>query len=155
MSDNPFRVSADEPSWQWACGDEVTDADKSVVDAGLHGFNLGAAPLDDVAPVACVLRAPDGHVVGGAVGRRWGICCELQQLWVQPELRRQGLGLALLRRFEALARDEGCRRFYLETFSFQAPAFYRRAGYRAALVIEGLGSGISKFTMMREESDAA
>jgi len=31
------------------------------------------------------------------------------------------------------SEDRGCRTFYLETFSFQAPGRYRRLGYEAKL----------------------
>jgi GNAT superfamily N-acetyltransferase len=59
-----------------------------------------------------------GRVVGGAVGRWWGECCELQQLWVEPSYRRRGIGTQLIQAFEARAREHGCSTFYLETFSF-------------------------------------
>ena len=37
-------------------------------------------------------RARGGRVVGGAVGRWWGQCCELQQLWVEVSYRYRGIG---------------------------------------------------------------
>jgi ribosomal protein S18 acetylase RimI-like enzyme len=83
------------------------------------------------------------------VGRRWGTCCELQQLWVQPALRRNGLGAALVRAFEAHARGHGCSRFYLETFSFQAPSLYRALGYEVAHELALYPHGIVKFLMVK------
>jgi hypothetical protein len=38
-----------------------------------------------------IAQNPDGTVVGGAIGRTWGECCELQQLWVSAELRSTGI----------------------------------------------------------------
>lgn len=122
------------------------------VDAGLGEFNASAAPLHEVRPLACFVRDAGGTVVGGAVGRTWGLCCELQQLWVAPQLRRKGIGARLVQAFEARARERGCRSFYLETFSFQAPAFYASLGYAVGLALQGFAPGISKFIMMRDES---
>ena len=55
-----------------------------------------------------------------------------------------------MRRFEALGRHRGCRTFYLETFSFQAPDFYRRHGYRVAAEVRAFPHGIVKFVMVHE-----
>ncbi len=104
-------------------------AETAIVDHGIGEFNDAAAPLHEVEPLSCFARDATGGVIGGAVGRRWGRCCELQQLWVAPEHRRRGVGAALVRAFEAHAQTHGCTDFFLETFSFQAPAFYRALGY--------------------------
>ncbi|MFO1324831.1 MAG: GNAT family N-acetyltransferase [Burkholderiales bacterium] len=129
--------------------DSAPPDEARVVDAGLAEANLAAAPLDKVKALSCFARDASGAVVGGAVGRTWGECCELQQLWVAPAHREQGVGARLVRRFEARARERGCRTFYLTTFSFQAPAFYKALGYSAAHEIRGFPSGIGKYLMTR------
>jgi ribosomal protein S18 acetylase RimI-like enzyme len=134
---------------QFSEHDEVPAEAGDVVDAGLDAFNREAAPLHEVQLLSCFARLPSGAVVGGAVGRTWGEACELQQLWVRADHRVHGLGAELLRRFEALATRRGCRVFYLETFNFQAPAFYRKCGYRVAAEIRAFPHGIAKFVMMR------
>src|SRR5215467_2297963 len=115
--------------------DDVPAAEARIVDAGLDGANHEAAPLREVQPLSCFARLANGEIVGGAIGRTWGQCCELQQVWVEPSRRRSGLGTRLIRAFEERARKRGCVVFYLETFSFQAPALYRSLGYDAALRI--------------------
>ena len=122
----------------------------ALVDAGLGAANEAAAPLHEVRRLACIARTADGTVVGGAVGRTWGECCELQQLWVEPAHRRRGLGAQLVRAFEGRAQQRGCRTFYLDTFSFQAPRLYRSLGYEVRLELRGFGHGIVKYTMVRE-----
>jgi GNAT superfamily N-acetyltransferase len=121
-----------------------------LIDAGLGAANEAAAPLTEVRRLACIARAADGAVVGGAIGRTWGTCCELQQLWVEPSHRRRGLGAQLVRAFEGRAQQRGCLTFYLETFSFQAPRLYRALGYEVRLELHGFGPGIVKYTMVRE-----
>jgi GNAT superfamily N-acetyltransferase len=122
----------------------------AAVDAGLGASNEAAAPLHQVQPLACFVHDTQGKPAGGAVGRTWGECAELQQLWVEPAWRRQGIGAELLRRFEARAAERGCRRVYLETFSFQAPALYRRLGYQTLASISGFAPGTTKFWMLHE-----
>jgi len=86
------------------------------------------------------------------VGRTWGSCCELQQLWVDPTQRRKGIGASLVQAFEAHALARGCSTCDLETFSFQAPSLYRSLGYEVALALEGFAPGIVKYTMVRRSA---
>ncbi|MFO1310758.1 MAG: GNAT family N-acetyltransferase [Burkholderiales bacterium] len=124
-------------------------ADAAIVDEGLEADNRESAPLDAVLHVTCLARDADGRVVGGAVGRTWGECAELMQLWVSPAHRQQGIGASLVRRFEDRAAARGCRTCYLTTFSFQAPALYRALGYAPASEIRGFPRGIVKYLMVR------
>ena len=129
--------------------DDPPRADALVVDAGLGASNDAAAPLHEVRTLGCFARSADGSVRGGAIGRTWGRCCELQQLWVEPAERRRGLGARLVRAFETRAAARGCDTFYLETFSFQAPRLYAALGYEVAHELQGFAPGISKFLMVR------
>jgi ribosomal protein S18 acetylase RimI-like enzyme len=129
--------------------DDVPAAEGALIDAGLGSSNEAAAPLHEVRKLSCFARLSDGAVIGGAIGRTWGRCCELQQLWVEPAYRRRGIGAQLVREFEALAGDRGCAVFYLETFNFQAPSLYRSLGYEVKYEHNVYPHGISKYVMVR------
>ncbi|HYJ96693.1 MAG TPA: GNAT family N-acetyltransferase [Burkholderiaceae bacterium] len=135
-------------AFQLTVHDEPEVNDARVVDTGLDDFNVAAAPLHEVRPLACFLRDAQGAVIGGAVGRTWGACVELQQLWVRSELRRQGLGAQLVRAFEQRAAQRGCTLVYLETFSFQAPRLYASLGYEMRHTVAGYAPGIQKHWMV-------
>jgi len=122
----------------------------TVIDTGLGEANAASAPLEDVRALASLARDDAGRVIGGAIGRTWGACCELQQLWVEPAHRRCGIASLLVREFERRAEARGARTFYLETFSFQAPGLYRSLGYSESLALHGFALGIVKYTMVRE-----
>jgi ribosomal protein S18 acetylase RimI-like enzyme len=134
----------------YALHDELPADAAQVVDTGLGVSNDAAAPLHEVQSLGCFARLPGGEVVGGAVGRTWGTCCELQQLWVEPARRSAGIGKRLVEQFHERAQARGCRTFYLETYSFQAPALYRSLGYEVKLELSGYSPGIVKYTMVRE-----
>jgi ribosomal protein S18 acetylase RimI-like enzyme len=134
--------------------DDVPAEDGRLVDAGLGESNARAAPLHEVRPLSCFARLPDQAVVGGAVGRTWGRCCELQQIWVDPQHRRQGIGAQLVRTFESRSRSRGCTMVYLDTFTFQAPGLYRALGYEVRLELRGFAPGIVRYIMVHELGDA-
>lgn len=133
----------------WDTTQETLDpADVALVDAGLEAFNLRAADFDAVRRFGCFARR-GAELIGGAVGRYWGEASELQQLWVREDQRRGGIGSTLARAFEERARRLGCKLLYLETFSFQAPEFYRKLGYEVGCELMGFPDGGSKFLMKK------
>ena len=66
----------------------------------------------------------------GLAGSTYGDWLFIHDLWVRADLRRRGIGQELLRLAEARARERGCHSAWLDTFSFQAPEFYPKFGYR-------------------------
>ncbi len=134
--------------------DEVPQEIAAAIEAGVMDFNLHQGPMGDAAQVFACAKDPEGALVGGAAGRRWGDYCELQYLWVRADQRGRGLGSQLLLAFEGQAAARGCRTFILDTFSFQAPGFYARHGYQVLHEMPGFPAGHSKFTMRKVIGDA-
>ena len=121
-----------------------------VVDEGLGQYNGRAANMGAVVPFACLVRGRDAQrVIGGALARRWGGCCELQQLWVDDRFRGAGLGREIMQRIEAHAASHGCTLIFLDTFSFQCPAFYAKLGNEVVCQFEGFPDGISKLILQK------
>ena len=131
--------------------DSYPPEETALVDRGLCEVNDVDAPLHEVRPLSCFARAETGLVAGGAVGRWWGQCCELQQLWVEPSYRRQGIGTQLVQAFEDRARKHGCSTFYLETFTFQTPRLYELLGYTVAYEHKVYPHGIVKYIMIKHD----
>jgi GNAT superfamily N-acetyltransferase len=134
----------------WDVSDSPAPSDLAVVDDGLEASNLSAADLWAVRPLACFARSPAGEVLGGAIARTWGECCEIRQLWVAPAHRRRGIARRLIELVETQARQRGCKLLYLETFSFQAPQLYLSAGYEVACQFSGFPDKVIRYIMRKE-----
>lgn len=131
------------------CTERPTAADLAAIDAGIDRYNRAEPEIQKVAPLGVFARNASAQIVGGAVGRTWGQCCELQQLWVAEDARGQGIGTELMNRFEKEAQRRGCALVYLDTFTFQARPFYEKCGYKVVLEIAGFTNGIIKYTMLK------
>ncbi len=129
--------------------DDCPADESAIIDQGMDDSNHASAPLHEVVPISCIAKSDEGEVIGGILGRRWGQCCEVQQLWVAPAHRHQGLGTALLNAFEAHAEQSGCISIHLETFSFQLPALYKKQGYQVKFEQKTFPHGIVKFHMAK------
>ena len=75
---------------------------------------------------------PTERVVGFATTARHGEALELDDLFVDPDFMRRGIGIDLIRDVEAVARSQGVRRVEV-TGNDHALDFYQRAGF----VIDG------------------
>jgi GNAT superfamily N-acetyltransferase len=128
----------------------VHPAGLTAVDNGLDAFNAAAGHTHEVRRLCVFATDAAEAIVGGAVGRTWGRCCELQQIWVDASHRGTGVGRRLIEQFEAEAIRRGCGLCYLDTFDFQAPEFYRKLGYHVALEIGGFGHGFTKYAMHKK-----
>ena len=71
----------------------------------------------------------DGMLVGGLLGEWRSYWLHVDILVVLPSQRGQGLGSSLMSAAEQAARDKGYRGLFLDTFDFQAPAFYEKLGF--------------------------
>ena len=70
-------------------------------------------------------------------------------VWVHPEHRRQGVASQMLREAENEAVRKGYKQAYLDTFSFQSPGLYLKAGYEIFGQLENFPSGGKRFFMRK------
>src|SRR5580704_6472365 len=100
---------------------------------GLRAYNVAAVGKFDHRPLTLTIRERGkvgGKIVGGLVGETFFGWMFVSLLWVSDQHRGNGWGSSLMRTAEAEARERGVRHVYLDSFSFQAPAFYEKLGYR-------------------------
>lgn len=115
------------------------DADlDSRLSSELDAFNTAASGVDDQREFTVRAEDGDGQLLGGLSGWTWGTCAGIAMVWVREDHRGCGVGAELLAGAEQVARDRGCRRLTVSSFTFQAPAFYERHGFVETGRTEGL-----------------
>ena len=110
--------------------DNPEEAAWGIIGRGLSAYNLKQAGDQKFQRLCFALQAPDQEIVGGALGELYWGWFHLDLLWVKDELRGHGYGHRLLVTIEDEARQRGAKNVYLDTFSFQAPDFYKERGYQ-------------------------
>jgi GNAT superfamily N-acetyltransferase len=120
----------------------------------LYDYNVEHTGRNDGQWLAFFARDGNGEMVAGLHGWTWAGWVKVNYLWVSAADRRRGLGRQLLMLAEAEARKRGCRRATLNTYSFQAPEFYCKLGYRIIATIEGLPEGHRQYTLEKDLSAA-
>ena len=112
--------------------DHLTEADEARLLAPLDPHAAGHGVKFSPESLVLTLRpdGPDSPVIGGLVGATNWTWLHIRILAVPAERRGLGIGRKLMDRAEDIARLRGCRAAWVDTYSFQAPGFYERLGYR-------------------------
>jgi len=93
-----------------------------------------------------VLGARDakGRLLGGAILQSYWKETYVELLWLSAKARRLGLGRRLIAEAERRARKRGSVLIHLNTYSFQAPGFYEKLGFKRFGGMAGSPRGASR-----------
>jgi N-acetylglutamate synthase-like GNAT family acetyltransferase len=127
---------------------DPTPDDVQYLEDRIYEFNSRATNIADGELLAFFVREHD-RIVAGICGNTWGGTCELRQFWVDESQRHRGLGTKLFQAAEQEAQRRGCTQIVLMTFSFQAPAFYERHGFKLVATIDDHPRGYRNFLMRK------
>lgn len=115
---------------------------------------VNAAATEGVAPareLTVQVLDGSGELAAGISGWTWGVAAGIAMTWVREDARGDGLGTRLLTSFEDEARARGCTHVFVTSFTFQAPGFYQRHGYREIFRWEGVPTPDSADVHFRKE----
>ena len=127
-----------KPHYRVAVGDAVPELDQRL-SAELDRVN--AAATKGIAParqLTVQILDGSGELAAGMSGWTWGVAAGIGLTWVRETSRGDGLGAQLLAEFETEARSRGCTHVFVTSFTFQAPGFYQRHGYRELFRWQGV-----------------
>jgi GNAT superfamily N-acetyltransferase len=93
-----------------------------------------------------VLSARDakGKLLGGLILQSYWRESYIELLWLSARSRGSGVGSRLIKEAERRAKRRGSRLIHLNTFSFQAPGFYEKQGYKRFGGMSGSPKGESR-----------
>jgi GNAT superfamily N-acetyltransferase len=129
----------------------LPDLDQRLSDE-LDAFNAAAtANVPGSRELTVRLLDSSGELVGGVSGWTWGVAAGIAMAWVREGGRGRGAGKRLLATFEDEARERGCAHVFVTSFTFQAPAFYERHGYREIFRWQGVPTPEAADVHLRKE----
>jgi GNAT superfamily N-acetyltransferase len=118
---------------------------------GLNAFNMQKVGHQDRLPLQVVVRdEASGAILGGIIGRTSMGLLTIERVYLPEALRGQDIGTRMMALAETEARRRGCRSGILDTFSFQAPEFYKRLGWTVFGTIPGRPDGVSRIYLTKD-----
>ena len=116
---------------------------------GLARFNQKTAGPYRYSRDVLTARSETGAILGGLILQSWWKESFVELLWLSERVRRQGLGSELIAEAERRARRRGSKLLHLSTYSFQAPRFYEKLGFRCCGKMSGSPKGASRYYYMK------
>jgi GNAT superfamily N-acetyltransferase len=129
--------------------DAPTPEDVDTVRRNLYDFNCRHAGEDNYRPLAVYLRDEAGAIAAGLSAVTFWGWLYVELLWVREDLRGQGIGGRLLETAEREAIQRGCDGVFLDTQSFQAPAFYKDRGYAIFGELPNMPEGHTRYYLAK------
>lgn len=115
-----------------------------------HQINKEAIDQGAAYPFAIFIRNKEGGIVAGCNGSIIFGSIYTDQLWVDPNLRKRGMGKKLMEAVHEYGKKHGCTISTVATMSFQAPDFYKKLGYKIDFSREGYSKGASCIFMSKK-----
>ncbi|MEZ5931526.1 MAG: GNAT family N-acetyltransferase [Alphaproteobacteria bacterium] len=108
------------------------------------------------APSPLTITLSEGDVIQGAlVGASVWDWLYVNLLWVARRERGRGLGVRLMQAAEAEAEQRGLTGIWVSTYSFQAPTFYEKLGFRTFGRIDDFPSGHVRYFLQKRLDPAS
>ena len=116
---------------------ENTESQKSQIIGDLiRSDNRSKREAAESEPLNIYVEDDSGELMAGLVAETFGNWLEIEYLFVKEDLRAQGIGSQLLQQAESEAKKRNCCFAFVNTYQFQAPAFYQRHGYKEVFTLK-------------------
>ena len=102
----------------------------------IRSYNRSKREAAESEPLNLYVEDEYGEIMAGLVAETFGNWLEIEYLFVKEELRGQGIGSQLLQRAESEAKNRNCRYVFVNTYQFQAPAFYQKHDYQEVFTLK-------------------
>lgn len=102
----------------------------------IRSYNRSKREAAESEPLNLYIEDEQGELMAGLVAETFGNWLEIEYLFVKEDLRGQGIGSQLLQQAESEAKKRNCRFAFVNTYQFQAPAFYQKHGYKEVFTLK-------------------
>ena len=129
--------------------EKINMDDVRIISKNLSEFNREQAGESNSKDIFISVHDDENILSGGLFGKTgWG-WLHIDLIWVSEKCRGKGIGAEILKQAEDEAVKRGCTKAYLDTFSFQAPEFYKKYGYEIFGTLDDMPEGNKRYFLIK------
>lgn len=102
-------------------------ADDKVIRNGIVDFN--SQIINEKATHFSVFAKDNSQIIGGALIWEHSDALYIDVLWCHEKYRKQGIGIKIITMITELAKNKRLPKIFVDTYEFQAQAFYEKHGF--------------------------
>lgn len=122
---------------------EPKPEDKEIIRQGLLAQHKSQGHPRSRSYFSIYLKDSVGNILGGVIAYTEWNGLHIESLWVDESLRNQGWGTKIMETAEKEGVERGATFAYTDTFTWQAPEFYKKLGYSVYGKLENFPEGNS------------
>ena len=138
-------------AYRLAIADTPNEAVRAAILQGLAKHNRAYVGEPNMRPLVVVIDNPcGGDICGGLWGRTAWDWLYIELLYVSEQARGLGLGKRMIQAAETESLRRNCHSAWVDTYSFQARAFYERLGYKLFGTLDSYPMGHKRFFLQKQ-----
>jgi len=119
------------------------------LDDKVYEYNSSTINKYEGALFTKIIRDQNSNIIAGISGWTWALVSEITLLWVKEENIKNGLRKMLLKATEDEIIKKGCTTIVLRSYSFQAPLFYEKNGYKTLYILDDFPNGYKHYNLVK------
>lgn len=100
--------------------------EQKIIREGIVGFNQSI--INDKPNCFNIFVKQNHNIIGGAIIYQHSDALYIDVLWCMEEYRHKGIGSKLIGMIESEAQNKSIQKLFVDTYAFQAQAFYKKHG---------------------------
>jgi GNAT superfamily N-acetyltransferase len=158
MTEENYAINIQQGALEQSVKDFIVTQLRAYNDIHSEVLRESRKPENDWQELAIIVRAEVAgadsatpKILGGLLGRTNSVWdwLDIEYFWLDASMRGKGLGQQIIREAEQEALRRGCHNSTVTTWSFQAPLFYQKMGYRIVGQLENHPPGATDYWLAK------
>ena len=129
--------------------ESASEEDRRLIFSGLLSNAKERKGMEPMRTVSVMVKTADNKSLGGLTGNTFYGCLYVGMLWIDPSIRKLGIGSKLMQEAEKIAKSRGCTFATVNTMDFEALPFYQKLGYEVEFVRKGFEKDSSAYMLRK------
>jgi N-acetylglutamate synthase-like GNAT family acetyltransferase len=127
-------------------------SDDKIIRDGVVDFNKQS--INEKATYFSVFAKDDTQIIGGALIWEISDALYINELWCNEKYRKQGVGTKIITMIDDAAKNKGLSKIFVDTYEFQARAFYEKHGFYCIGTIPKYLKNYDRFFMRKDLNES-
>ena len=113
--------------FEYVIDNSPSASDDQIIRNGIVNFN--SQTINEKATHFSVFAKDGNQIIGGALIWEHSDALYIDVLWCNEQYRKQGIGTKIITMIDDAAKNKGLPKIFVDTYEFQARAFYEKHGF--------------------------